>query len=69
MAKPIEVILPDGGSSYHVTVDEAWELVRSKNAHWTGRKQIERGQDDNIKVTWEPRQSGYAGPVVLQVVT
>lgn len=41
MAKPIEVLLPDGGTPFHVTVDGAWELVRKEDAKWTGRKQVQ----------------------------
>lgn len=41
MAKPIEVVQPDGGTSYHVTVDKAWEMVKASNAKWLSRRQIE----------------------------
>ena len=67
MAKPIEVVV-DKYTTYHVSVDQAWDMVRKKNATWIDNKHIRR-IDRNIRVSWCVRQSGYAGPTTMQVVT
>ena len=48
---------------------EAQNLTKSGQASWQGPKRIVLGPDRNLKVTWAVRQSGYAGPLVLQVLT
>ena len=65
----VEVVLPDGASSYHVTFAEAEELLKSKQAKRLSTGQIQREQDFNIRGTWSVRQSGVCGPLVLQMNT
>jgi hypothetical protein len=68
MAKPIEV--KHAGSPYHVSVQEAKQLVHLGHADWKGpRMVVMKSADLTLRVTWQPRQSGYAGPLVMQVVT
>jgi hypothetical protein len=65
----IEVYNPISDSSYHVPFEQAQHLTKTKQARWQGGKRIILGPDRNLKVTWAPCQSGYAGPLVLQVQT
>jgi len=64
----IEVYNPLSDSSYHVPFADAQSLTRSKQATWQGSKKIVLGPDARQKVTWAVKQSGYAGPWVMQVV-
>ena len=66
--KTVEVILPNGQTSYHTTLEAARSLVASKEARWRG-SQLILFPDRNIKISWGPRQSGYAGPLVMQAQT
>jgi len=59
---------PHSDSSYYVPTVEAQSLTKSKQAHWQGNKRIVLGTDMRQKVTWAIKQSGYAGPFVMQVV-
>jgi len=66
----IEVLNSDDSHSHYVDVDSAWEQVRiHKNAKWVNAKAIRLTTDRNIGVTWKKLQSGYCGPLVMQVVT
>jgi len=58
--------IPNGASSYIVPVREAQRLVANKEASWDGPKRIKLKQDHNVKGSWIPKQSGFAGPLVLQ---
>lgn len=69
MAKQIEVLLPDGTSSYYLKVEAAWKLVREGDARWVNGHQIQRKPDNTLKATWCVRRSGYAGPLVRQIDT
>ena len=59
----------NGKSSYYITVPEAKHLTATKQATWTSPIQINLTPDRNIGVTWAVKQSGYAGPQVMQVIT
>ena len=65
----IEIYNPVSGSSYYVPPEQAIELARENPHKWESSKRLILGPDRNVKVTWEPRESGYAGPLVLQVIT
>jgi hypothetical protein len=65
----IEVFNPLSKSSYHIPFEQALQLTTSRQAKWHGGKRIILNPDRNLKVTWAPRQSGYAGPLTLQVMT
>ena len=56
----------DGGSKYHIPVDDAKRLVASGQANWAGPKSITLKASTSKRGIWTPRQSGYAGPLVLQ---
>ena len=67
--KNIAVVNPASGSRYHVTFDEALHLTQTKQAKWEEKGRIILAPDRNISAPWAPRQSGYAGPLVLQMIT
>jgi hypothetical protein len=66
-ANTVEVI-PTHAKSYTVTVEEAKVLVRN-GAKWKGRNKVYLDSDRIISAPWSPRQSGYAGPLVMQMQT
>ena len=66
LSKKIEVLLPHG-SKYHTSVDDAWVMVRKNYAVWDNHKQIRVLGDESKRGLWEKRQSGEAGPMVLQL--
>ncbi len=65
-----EIEVFDGKPKYHITLEKAKELTASKQATWVkgNNKRIILTPDRNIGVTWRVKQSGYAGPQVMQVV-
>lgn len=65
----IEIYNPTSDSSFYVPFEDALQLARENPHKWVGNKRLVLGPDRNLKVTWSPRQSGYAGPLVLQVLT
>lgn len=50
--KLIEVLLHDGGSSYHVTIAEAKQLTRTEQAKWLNPRQIKRSRDVSKRGLW-----------------
>lgn len=66
IAKPIEV-KPSSGSSYHVKVEDAKQLVAQGDAIWDGPRRVIRMADKSKRGIWEPTMSGYAGPLVMQL--
>ena len=54
---------------YKVSLLEAKSIVNSGSGIWKGRKTVYLTPDRNERVSWNVRQSGYAGPLVLQVST
>ena len=65
----IQAYDPASDKSYYMPVETAKHLTKSAQAAWQGPKRIILGADQRIKVTWAVRQSGYAGPQVMQVIT
>lgn len=51
----VEVLLYDGSSSYHVTVDEAKQLTRTQQAKWLNPRQIKRAEDVSKRGLWAVR--------------
>lgn len=66
VSKKIEVLIP-GHSSYYVSVAEAKQLTASNQAIWQGARRLVRSADVSKRGLWEKRQSGLAGPMVLQL--
>jgi len=65
----IEIYNPVSDSSFYVPPAQAIALARDNPHKWVSSKRLILGPDRNLKVTWEPKQSGEYGPLVLQVVT
>ena len=65
ISKNIEVL--HTGSSYFITTAEAKRLTASNQASWDGPKRLKLAPDKSKRDIWEPKQSGYAGPLVLQL--
>jgi hypothetical protein len=66
VSKKIEVLTP-GGSSYYVPLAEAKHLTATNQAIWQGSRRLLRSADVSKRGVWEKRQSGEAGPLVLQL--
>jgi hypothetical protein len=64
--KSIEVI-PWNGGSYFVDVVSAQKLVALGNAKWDGPVRVIRSEDNSKRGEWSKIQSGYCGPLVLQL--
>ena len=65
ISKLIEVI-PKEQQPYKVTVEEAKRIVKNQDGIWHGRNRIILHPDRNVKTAWHVKQSGYAGPLVMQ---
>jgi len=66
ISKRIEV-LPEKGTKYYITVEQAKRMTANKDAHWLNPRQLRPTPDKSKRDIWEPKQSGYAGPLVLQL--
>ncbi len=66
MAKHIEVV-PATGSSYFVDVISARQLVARGDAKWDGPIMVRRVADGSKRGEWSKIQSGYCGPLVMQL--
>jgi len=70
--KRIALHLPDGTYQRHITNREAYDLVLEGKAQRTADKELQFLPSQlvpNMGATWQVKQSGYCGPLVLQVVT
>jgi hypothetical protein len=66
ISKRIEV-LPEIGTKYYVTVEQAKVMTANKDAAWLNSRQLRRFADTSKRGIWEPTMSGYAGPLVMQL--
>lgn len=69
--KQIALHSPQGQFITYITNHDAWERVSNQQAHRISDKAIQLVPNKTTygKVSWQVRQSGYAGPLVLQVTT
>jgi hypothetical protein len=65
----IEIYNPISDSFYCVPPERAMELARNNPHKWVGNKRLILGADRTVRVTWDAVQSGFDGPIVMQVVT
>lgn len=65
VSQKIEVLLPDGGTSYYIKLDEAKHLTATNQAIWDGPKRLIRRADESKRGMWVPKMSGDV--VVLQL--
>jgi hypothetical protein len=52
---------------YHVKVEDAKRLVAQGDAIWDGPRRVIRIADKSKRGIWQKQQSGFAGPLVLQL--
>jgi hypothetical protein len=52
---------------YYITVEQAKRMTANRDAHWLNPRQLRLTPDKSKRDIWEPKQSGFAGPLVLQL--
>jgi hypothetical protein len=60
-------VRPYMATPFLISVKDAQRMVGNKDARWDGPKGVIPTPDKSKRDIWEPKQSGYAGPLVLQL--